>query len=42
MRREFRRSATFGILGLIVVAAVTVVIGLSAGPTDANPKLQSG
>ncbi len=38
--REFRRSATFGIVGVIVVAAITVAIALSASPTDANPKLQ--
>jgi hypothetical protein len=42
VKREFRRSATFGIVGVIVVAAVTVAIGLSASPTDANPKLQYG
>jgi hypothetical protein len=40
--REFRRSATFGIVGVVVVAAIVVVIGLSASPTDANPKLQFG
>ena len=39
MKREFRRSATFGIVGVIVVAAATVAIGLSASPTDANPRL---
>jgi hypothetical protein len=42
VRREFRRSTTFAIVGLIVVLAATVGIGLSASPTDANPKLQFG
>jgi hypothetical protein len=42
VRREFRRSAVFGIVGVVVVAAITVVIGLSASPQDANPKLQFG
>src|SRR5215211_2656886 len=40
--REFRRSALFAIIGLFVVAALVVVIGLSADPADANPKLQYG
>jgi hypothetical protein len=40
--KQFRRSATYAIVGLIVVAAVTVGIGLSTSPTDANPKLQFG
>jgi hypothetical protein len=40
--RELRRSATFGIVGVVVVAAISVAIGLSASPTDANPKLQFG
>jgi hypothetical protein len=40
--RGFGRSARFGIIGVIVVAAITVVIGLSADPQDANPKLQFG
>jgi len=42
VKREFRRSATFGIVGVIVVAVTTVAIGLSASPTDANPRLQYG
>jgi hypothetical protein len=42
VKREFRRSATFGIVGVIAVAAATVAIGLSASPTDANPNLQYG
>lgn len=33
----FKRSALFAIFGL-VVAAIVVVVGLSADPTDANPK----
>ncbi len=40
--REFRRSAIYGIVGLFVVAAIVVVIALSADPADANPKLQYG
>lgn len=40
--REFRRSATFAIAGLFVVAAIVVVIGLSTSPTDADPKFQFG
>jgi hypothetical protein len=40
--REFRRSARFGIIGVIVVAAITVAIGLSTSPNDADPKLQFG
>jgi uncharacterized membrane protein YedE/YeeE len=40
--REFRRSTLFAIVGLFVVAALVVVIALSADPADANPKLQYG
>lgn len=40
--REFRRSAWYAIIGILVVAAIVVVIGLSADPQDANPKLQYG
>lgn len=36
--REFRRSATFGIAGVLVVMAAVLVIGLSADPTDPDPK----
>jgi hypothetical protein len=39
--REFRRSAVYAIVGLFVVAGITVAIGLSAG-NDADPKLQYG
>jgi len=39
---QFRRSAWYGIIGLFVVAGAVVVIGLSADPADANPKLQYG
>lgn len=38
----FKRSAWFAIVGILVVAALVVVIGLSADPQDANPKLQYG
>jgi hypothetical protein len=38
--RPFRRSAIFGIVGVVVVAAITIAIGLSASPTDPNPKFQ--
>jgi hypothetical protein len=40
--REFRRSGRFGLIGVFVVAAVVVVIALSADSTDPNPKLQLG
>jgi hypothetical protein len=40
--REFRRSAIYGIVGVLAVAAIVVVIALSADPEDANPKLQYG
>jgi hypothetical protein len=42
MRGEFRRSAAYAIVGLIVVAAIVIAIGLAADPADANPKLQYG
>jgi hypothetical protein len=38
----FSRSAWFGIIGVLVVAAITVATGLSTDPTDADPKLQYG
>lgn len=34
----FKRSGLFAIFGLIAVAAIVVVVGLSADPADANPK----
>lgn len=34
----FKRSGLFAIFGLVAVAAVVVVAGLSADPTDANPQ----
>jgi hypothetical protein len=34
----FRRSGTFGIVGVIVVMAIVAVIGLNADPRDADPK----
>jgi len=40
--REFRRSGLFGLIGVFVVAAIVVVIALSADSTDPNPKLQYG
>jgi hypothetical protein len=42
VRREFRRSAVFGIGGVLAVAAIVIVVGLTADPTDPNPKLQFG
>jgi hypothetical protein len=40
--REFRRSGRFGLIGVFVVAAIVVVIALSADSSDPNPKLQYG
>lgn len=40
--REFRRSSRFGLIGVFVVAAIVIVIALSADSTDPNPKLQLG
>jgi hypothetical protein len=34
----FKRSAFFAIFGLLAVAAIVIVVGLSADPADANPK----
>ncbi|HEY5816733.1 MAG TPA: hypothetical protein VIS95_10415 [Solirubrobacterales bacterium] len=34
----FKRSGLFAIFGILAVAAIVVVIGLSADPADANPK----
>lgn len=38
----FRRSKWFGLIGVFVVAAICIVIALSADQTDPNPKLQMG
>lgn len=40
--REFRRSGRFGVIGVFVVAAIVIVVALSADSTDPNPKLQLG
>lgn len=40
--REFRRSTRFGVIGVFVVAAIVIVIALSADSADPNPKLQLG
>ena len=40
--REFRRSSRFGLIGVFVVAAIVIVVALSADSTDPNPKLQLG
>ncbi len=40
--REFRRSGRFGLIGVFVVAAIVIVVALSADSTDPNPKLQLG
>jgi hypothetical protein len=40
--REFRRSGRFGLIGVFVVAAIVVVIALTADSADPNPKLQLG
>ncbi len=34
----FKRSAWFGLIGVVVVAAIVVVIGLSSGEGQSNPK----
>jgi len=38
----FKRSGTFGIVGVIVVAALVAVIALTMGQGDSNPKLAFG
>jgi len=38
----FKRSGTFGILGVIVVAALVAAIGLTLGQGDSDPKLAYG
>jgi hypothetical protein len=40
--RAFRRSSRFGVIGVFVVAAIVIVIALTADGTDPNPKLQLG
>jgi hypothetical protein len=40
--REFRRSGRFGLIGVFVVAAIVIVVALSADSTDPSPKLQLG
>lgn len=42
MSGGFKRSGTFGVLGVVVVAALVAVIGLTMGQGDANPKLALG
>jgi hypothetical protein len=39
---KFGRSAWFGLIGVFVVAAVVIVIALTADSSDASPKLQYG
>jgi hypothetical protein len=39
---DFRRSGLFGIFGVIVVAAIVLVIGLTTGSGEANPKATLG
>ena len=39
---RFGRSGKFGLIGVFVVAAVVIVIALTADSTDPNPKLQYG
>jgi hypothetical protein len=38
----FGRSKWYGIIGVFVVAGLSIVIALTADPTNANPKLQYG
>lgn len=40
--RGLGRSARFGLIGVVVVAAIVVVIALTADSSDPNPKLQYG
>jgi hypothetical protein len=42
VRGEFRRSRLFGLIGVFVVAGIAIVIALSAGSTNPDPKLQMG
>lgn len=42
MSGGFKRSGTFGVVGVIVVAVVVVVIALTMGQGDPNPKLALG
>lgn len=38
----FKRSSRFGLIGIVVVALLAVVIGLTMGEGEANPKLALG
>lgn len=38
----FKRSSRFGLVGVVVVAALAAVIGLTMGEGEANPKLAMG
>jgi hypothetical protein len=38
----FKRSGTYGIVGIVVVAALVVVIGMTMGQGDSDPKLAYG
>ena len=42
MSGGFKRSGTFAVLGVIVVAVLVAVIGLTMGQGEANPKLALG
>ena len=42
MSGGFKRSSRFGIFGLLVVVALVVVIALTTGQGEANPKLTLG
>ena len=39
---DFKRSSRFGLIGVFVVAALAVAIGLTMGEGEANPKLALG
>lgn len=39
---DFKRSSRFGLIGVFLLAAVTVAIGLTMGSGEANPKLAMG
>ena len=42
MAGGFKRSGRFGLIGVLVVMALTAVIGLTLGSGEANPKLALG